>query len=521
MSESSTEIEILTLSEAARLIRVSEKTLGEMARTRRIPSQKVGREWRFSRSALEAWFAGEAHHAISGQMDTAIHTPLAVAEPPATQYKLPISGFRDTAFSENRDRTLHRWVPWIAGFSSSFVAGVLDETRTGRRKLRVLDPFAGVGTTLIEALTHGDDAIGFEINPYAALACKAKVNAAHYDIESFETMLDRFEEYAEEKLWIDEGVASTPPAGFRSRVPFFSPAVEQQALACLDFITDEATDWVKDLFQVAFGAVMVSFSNYSYEPSLGTRAAAGKANIELADVFSIVKRKLWEMHEDIITFQKWMKRHKRLPRPIVYPLSYFDHARRVKSHSIDVVVTSPPYLNNYHYIRNTRPHLFWLRMVQEPADLRNMERQNFGQFWQTVRTGPEIALKPQLPHLARQLDELRARQTEKGAYGGPGWANYAAAYFNDCQRFCTVTRSCMRFGGTVVVVIGNNILQGIEFQTDKLFAEIAEKEGFTVVDLHEVRKKRTGDSIVNSSVRVGTVKQRTRLYETAVELRAP
>ena len=72
-----------------------------------------------------------------------------------------------------------------------------------------------------------------------------------------------------------------------------------------------------------------------------------------------------------------------------------------------------------------------------------------------------------------------------------------------------------------MVVIGNNILQGIEFQTDRLFAEIAEQEGFEIVDLHEVRKKRTGNSIVNSSVRVGTVKQRTRLYETAVELREP
>ena len=73
----------------------------------------------------------------------------------------------------------------------------------------------------------------------------------------------------------------------------------------------------------------------------------------------------------------------------------------------------------------------------------------------------------------------------------------------------------------MVVVIGNNILQGIEFQTDRLFAEIAEGEGFEIVDLHEVRKKRTGNSIVNSSVRVGVVNQSTRLYETAVELRAP
>lgn len=520
MQEVSGISDILTLAEAAAFIRVSEKTLGEMARTRRIPSQKVGREWRFLRRALEAWLVGEGGFAARAQLSPVASDRSAIAEP-GVQYELPFSGFRDTAFSENHDRTLHRWVPWIAGFSGSFVAGVLEKVRCERRRLRVLDPFAGVGTTLIEALKHGDDAIGFEINPYAALACKAKTQAAHYDVEMLAAMLDRFEEYGEDKLWRNERAASTPPMGFASRVPFFSPEVEQQVLACLDFLAEETTDWVKDLFHVAFGAVMVSFSNYSYEPSLGTRAAAGKPNIDHADVFSIVKRKLWEIHEDIVTFQRWMSKYKRIPRATVYPLSYFDHARRVKPHSIDVLITSPPYLNNYHYIRNTRPHLFWLGMVQAPADLKAIEHQNFGQFWQTVRSGPEIALQPCLPHLAGQLEELRARHTEKGAYGGSGWANYAAAYFNDCQRFCALTRTRMRSGGIVVVVIGNNILQGIEFQTDKLFAEIAEQEGFEIVNLHEVRKKRTGNSIVNSSVRVGTVKQRTRLYETAIELRTP
>ena len=99
--------------------------------------------------------------------------PDPVAE--STPQKQPPSppGFRDTAFTENHEVALHRWVPWIAGFSGSFVAGVLDTVRQ-RGKMRVLDPFAGVGTTLIEALKKGDDAIGFEINPYAALACKVK-----------------------------------------------------------------------------------------------------------------------------------------------------------------------------------------------------------------------------------------------------------------------------------------------------------------------------------------------------------
>ena len=513
--------DIMTLSEAAAFIRVSEKTLGEMARSRRIPSQKVGREWRFLRSALEEWFAGGLHSEESVRKATE-ESGATTVEEPVVQYELPFSGFRDTAFAENHDRTLHRWVPWIAGFSAAFVADVLDKVTLRGKRSTVLDPFAGVGTTLVEALKHGDHAIGFELNPYAALCCKAKVDAASYDVDVLRAVVELFEEYAEEKLGRnDVRPHSTPPKGFVSRVVFFGPDVERQVLVCLDFITDETEGWIKDLFRVALGSVMVSFSNYSYEPSLGTRAAAGKPNIEYADVVSIVCRKLREMCEDIVTFQDWMADFEPMPQARVFAESYFDGAAKIRPESIDVVVTSPPYLNNYHYIRNTRPQMFWLGMAKAPSDLKEMERKSFGQFWQTVRSGPEVPLTPQIPELAELLEALRTRNTDKGPYGGPGWANYAASYFNDCQRFCETTLQLMRPGGTAVVVIGNNILQGVEFPTDRFFAEIAERQGFEIIELHEVRRKRTGTSIVNSSVRSGTVKKKTRLYETAIEMRGP
>lgn len=525
MQEDKADESILTLAEAAQFIRVSERTLGDLARRRRVPCQKVGREWRFSRTALEAWIAGRDETATAPASREPSPRPYELPTPeaatiaePLVQTYLPFAGFRDTAFTENRDRTLHRWVPWIAGYSAAFVGDVLDKVGGGRDRLMVLDPFSGVGTTLIEALKHGHDAVGFEINPYAALACRMKVNAAQFDSALIASAIERFIRFMSDSSRIP---VSRPPSGFASRVVFFSPDVEGQVLQCLDFINNETTDWLRDLFWVAFGSVMVSFSNYSYEPSLGTREAAGKQNILHADVTSIIKGKLREMLEDIEIFRGWLSSLPRAPHASVFNDSFFDGASKVPPASIDVLITSPPYLNNYHYIRNTRPHLFWLGMAESPKDLKDMETRSFGQFWQTVRAGPEVALVPDLPELKAQIEELKTRNPEKGVYGGKGWANYAASYFNDCARFCAITRRLMAPGGTMVVVIGNNILQGLEFPTDRYFAEIAKREGFELVEMHEVRKKRTGNSIVNSSVRAGMVKQRTILYETAVELRLP
>jgi len=437
------------------------------------------------------------------------------------QYEIPFSGFRDTAFRNNYQRALHRWVPWIAGFSASFVDGILERLdHAPHDKITVLDPFAGVGTTLVEALKNGHNAIGFEINPYAALAANAKINCHSYQVEILEERTEKLAQFVTKQTAQESARPdSVHPEGFVSRVPFFSPAIERQVLFALDFISRETCPWVRDLFRVALGSVMVGFSNYSYEPSLGTRAAAGKADVEHADVAAVLVRKLTEIAEDIAFFQATLQKWKPRPRASVYPVSYFGAAGRVPPHSVDLLVTSPPYLNNYHYIRNTRPQMFWLGMVQSPADLKTMERSSFGQFWQTVRAGPVVPLQTQNIEVKRLLDALRERNKAKGIYGGNGWANYAATYFNDCVRFCRVTKRLMKPGGLVVIVIGNNILQGIEFPTDRLLAEIAAENGFELVAMHKVRTKRTGTSIINSSVRSGTVKKRVHLYEMALELR--
>jgi len=531
MKEGDNAENVLKLSEAARFVRVSEKTLAEMARRGDVPGKKVGREWRFLREALEEWLRGEwptpgrRQPAEGGEPPAGRGTSTRVAEPVA-QYQKRFIGFRDTAFAENYSRAMHRWVPWIAGFSASFVEHVLkEEARDRPRRMTVLDPFAGVGTTLVEAFKLGHDTIGFEINPYAALACRAKMGALSYDVALLRRVMVSFAEYMERMDGLrDDGApvpASSPPAGFVSRSPFFSPDVERQVLHVLDFIRAEREPWLRDLLRLAFGSVMVGFSNYTYEPSLGTRSAAGKPDIENAEVARVVSEKLREMAEDISLMQELARTFDTIPQARVIEGSFFDHADAIPRRSVDVLVTSPPYLNNYHYIRNTRPQMFWLGMVEKPSDLKAMEHNSFGRFWQTVRSGPAVALEPRIPGLVELIEELRHRNEEKGPYGGPGWANYAASYFNDCARFCRLARDVMKPGGKAVVVIGNNILQGIEFPTDRFFADIARRCGFEIVGLHEVRKKRTGSSIVNSAVRAGTVKKRVKLYETAVEMRAP
>ena len=57
-TESLADERLLTVREAAHMLRLGEITVYRLAQRRRIPAVKVGGSWRFSRGLLEQWFLG-------------------------------------------------------------------------------------------------------------------------------------------------------------------------------------------------------------------------------------------------------------------------------------------------------------------------------------------------------------------------------------------------------------------------------------------------------------------------------
>jgi len=433
------------------------------------------------------------------------------------------NGFRDSSFAKNKNLPLHRWVPWVAGFSADFVEDSIQAYLPNRRSgCWVLDPFAGVGTTLAESYLSGLNVVGFEINPYAALATKLKLSAMRISVPALTRQIAAFERFMEkaESGALKREPRSQSPTGFSGRTQLFSQKVERKVLYALDFINSIEDSTLKDVFRLGLGSVMISFSNYSYEPSLTRRVAVGKPNIKDANVGLSVSAKLHLILEDIGWVQGHMKTLGYRPKAKVFSKSIFSALECLGQRNfIDLLVTSPPYLNNYHYPRNTRPQLHWLGFASGPGYNGAREIESFGKFWQTVRDDDPVALAFDMPELLAILEAVRNRNTEKGCYGGPGWANYVATYFNDTYRFCSVLSHLLKPGAVSIIVLGNSIIQGIEVKTDYFFGKIGELAGLKFEDNHLLRNKRTGSSIIQSSVRVEEAKEKTVLYESGVVLR--
>jgi hypothetical protein len=83
-----------------------------------------------------------------------------------------------------RERTkhVHRLHPYLGKFVPQLVEALLG--RYVRRGGRVLDPFAGSGTTLVQALESGHDAVGIDVAAFNCLLMRVKT--ARYDLFSLE-----------------------------------------------------------------------------------------------------------------------------------------------------------------------------------------------------------------------------------------------------------------------------------------------------------------------------------------------
>src|SRR2546427_9105934 len=99
-----------------------------------------------------------------------------------------------STFVPNLRLPVHRWLRFSAGFSAAWAESVIRETaRHG--PVRVLDPFAGSGTTLIAAENAGAESYGIEAHPLLCRIARVKL-ARRSDPETFRATMSKVERRA-------------------------------------------------------------------------------------------------------------------------------------------------------------------------------------------------------------------------------------------------------------------------------------------------------------------------------------
>ena len=86
-------------------------------------------------------------------------------------------------FNKNKKEPIHRWYPFVEGYSKDFINSILNEMN--RSNLVCLEPFSGSGTTSLELQNNNIPCYAFEINPLMYNIAKVKLEN-NYDLKELE-----------------------------------------------------------------------------------------------------------------------------------------------------------------------------------------------------------------------------------------------------------------------------------------------------------------------------------------------
>lgn len=404
-------------------------------------------------------------------------------------------------FGKNKDVLVHRWYPFVEGYSKEFIEDILQELPFTPQC--AMEPFCGSGTTPVELQNHGIKCYSFEVSPFMHLLAKVKLERT-YD----EAMLA----YYRKKVGCS---LKKPLQDIRmvEPVPFGDTVVRKDGMKKWNFhetslngildiryaIRTEVDDErYRKLFQVALASIIMQTSNMfrngkclSYKKGWETRI------INRKDVHTLFIEKLDTIiAEDIRTLSSQeITVHNA-------DICYFGDVRKsvesIPDNSLDLIITSPPYLNSRDYTDIYMLELKVLQLVNTHEDLQKLRKN-------TIRSHVQVKYSDIMPidnsRLKKCLLDMKNSVTKSW---NPDILNMICGYFEDMQLLFSAFSRKMCSGGVIYFNVANSAYFGVEVPVDYIIGDIAEEFGFKV---REIRKARDIKTSPQQSKMIGKLRE--------------
>jgi len=388
---------------------------------------------------------------------------------------------RTSTFVDNMKLPVHRWFRYSAGFSAEWVREVIGRFRENHT-VSLFDPFAGSGTTLLVGQECGARSCGIEAHPFIARVARAKL--------LWSENAERYFRFAEEILRRAKKNGGTVE-GYPSLIYKCFP---EDALSELDALKRA---WL----QTADGSAASELCWLALTGILRACSPVGTAQMELiqprkrkqnfARPFEAFPAQIDTMLKDMQLFQRLVHN----AQATIYEGDARDCAM-IEDNSANLVITSPPYANNYDYADATRLEMTFWGEVSGWGDLHERVRchlvRSCSQHASLQEEGLDQLLKEKL--LRPIIDDLRQAcenlAKERLRHGGK--KNYhlmIAAYFSDMAKVWVALRRVCRRGGQVCFVIGDSAPYGIYVPVHQWLGELALAAGFESFDFEKTRDR--------------------------------
>ncbi len=227
-------------------------------------------------------------------------------------------------------------------------AGLLE--RLDRPDGRVLDPFCGGGTVLVEALVRGMRGWGFDVNPVAVrlsrLRCALWPETRLAALErTGREVSERAHDRARPRAGLPRGVDATE---WDER--WFQPQVRHEIAVLIDEIGQIDDGRIRDALELVLSSLLVKASNLVSETDPTLRPRQLPRGV-VAEWFG---KRTGELAAGLRALRRAAPPQARSPRIALEDARRF---RRIERGTLDAVVTSPPYPGVYDYAAAQRLRL--------------------------------------------------------------------------------------------------------------------------------------------------------------------
>lgn len=346
-------------------------------------------------------------------------------------------------FDSNTGYLTHNYHPYPCKFVPQIPNQIISQY--SKEGDTVLDPFVGSGTTLTEASLLNRNGIGIDLNPVAVLSTKVKTSVLNNNDKKlvFEILEKiQFKNTKDYRNFIKQNFYQNNIPKWNNINHWFLPFVITELSALKNLINQTENSKVRNFLLLGFSNVIIPISNQDSE----TRYVAVSKGTKKMDLFSLFSKKIISMlkRNDEYALQRSSSKIK----------VYHDDARKmnkIKDKSVNLILTSPPYLNTFDYYLYHKLRIHWLGF--EPSEVRNSE----------------IGCH----HTANKFD-----------VGYPKYMSALSSIFSEFNRVLTDN-------GYVYIVIGDALLEKVPVNSLDLVKELALENNFQIKSVAEQKLKKS------------------------------
>lgn len=324
----------------------------------------------------------------------------------------------------------------------------------------VLDPFAGSGTTLVEAVLLGRIGLGIDFDKLSQLLCKVKTtNFTQTHIETItrniptilsnETFDNFFPDIHNINHWFSKENFDDLKK-LRNGIEKF-----------------KKNEVIYNFFLVAFASTVrkCSFADdTSPKPYVSSRIKKNPIPAKVA------------FEKTVMTYIKNIK--SRPEGKMGEARIIAEDAREIKDSKyfgkVSLAITSPPYINAFDYVRSLRLENAWLGFYGD-SNIIDVKKRQVGTENIPISEYSKKIVKTSSNKFNILLEKIEKIDKKR--------AHIIYKFFEDMGKNLSEVHKLLKKDGHYVIVVGNSKIRGIDVSTHELLIEIAEASGYELDSL--------------------------------------